>query len=165
MMHLSFWREVFQFLSIQTGPAREHFYNCLLHPNWRFWKCIPLSLVWFPTDFDLTEEDELLAFCAFLCHFLLSWRAGEQTSAWCHLLQGEFWLWKRFQLMPFLILKNKGNVPALVQLCVPLSAASLLWFLLVPLFHLQPCCSDPPTLSFPSGLHLAVHPALLCCSD
>lgn len=67
--------------------------------------------------------------------------------------------------MPFLIMKNKENAPDLVQLRVPLSAASLLWFLLRPFFALQPFCNDPRTLSFPSGLHLAVHPALLCCSD
>lgn len=96
---------------------------------------------------------------------IISYWAGEQTSACCHLFGGEFWLLKHFQLMPFLIMKNKENGPDLVQLCVPLSAASLLWFLLPPFFHLQPFCNDPRTLSFPSGLHLAVHPALLCCSD
>lgn len=63
------------------------------------------------------------------CCIISHW-AGEQTSAWCHLLQGEFWLLKHFQLMPFLIMKNKENAPGLVQLYVPLSAAPVLWFLL-----------------------------------
>lgn len=155
-------------VSVSEHPdwtSQRALYNCLLHPKWRFWKCIPLSLVWFPTDFDLIKEDELLAFLCLFVSFLTqleSWRADQ-----CMVppLSGRVLALRAFQLMPFLILKNKGNVPDLVQLCVPLSAASLLWFLLVPLFHLQPCCSDPPTLSFPSGLHLAVHPALLGCSD
>lgn len=130
MMNLNFpffWREVFQFLSIQTGPAREHFCSCLLHPKWRFWKCIPLISHWFGSDQRGWAAPLFVPFCAFLYRFSLSWRADK-----CMVppLSGRVLLLKHFQHMPFLIKKNKENAPGLVQLYVPLSAASVLWFLL-----------------------------------
>lgn len=35
-------------VSVSEHPdwtSQRALYNCLLHPKWRFWKCIPLSLV------------------------------------------------------------------------------------------------------------------------
>lgn len=48
-------------------------------------------------------------------------------------------------------MKNEENGPDLVQLCVPLSAASLLWFLLPPFSDVQPCCNDLVPSAFPLG--------------
>lgn len=108
------WTNVERTSSFLLHPKKKVFGNVFPGP------CLISSWI-----LHLIAEDCALPF---LCHS--SW-AGEQNNAWWCLFEGLFCcLESIFQLVTFLIMKSKVLAAAdLVQLCVPLFAASWLLFL------------------------------------